>query len=79
MQGILEDYSQLALWLQSAIALIGLALAALAVNWLLKKVLLRAAAPASAPASLGPASPAASLGDALLAASAAASAERVGG
>ncbi|QYJ07109.1 mechanosensitive ion channel family protein [Qipengyuania flava] len=45
MQGILEDYSQLALWLQSAIALIGLALAALAVNWLLKKVLLRAAAP----------------------------------
>ena len=45
MQGLLENYSQLAVWLQSAIALVGLALAALAVNWLLKKVLLRAAAP----------------------------------
>ena len=45
MQGLLENYLQLAVWLQSAIALVGLALAALAVNWLLKKVLLRAAAP----------------------------------
>lgn len=45
MQGLLENYSQLAVWLQSAIALVSLALAALAVNWLLKKVLLRAAAP----------------------------------
>ncbi len=45
MQGLLDDYSELALWLQSLIALAGLAVVALAVNWLIKRVLLRAAAP----------------------------------
>ena len=45
MQGLLDDYSNLALWLQSLIALAGLAVVALAVNWLIKRVLLRAAAP----------------------------------
>jgi miniconductance mechanosensitive channel len=45
MQRLLDDYSDLALWLQSLIALAGLALLALAVNWLIKRVLLRAAAP----------------------------------
>ena len=45
MQGLLDDYSALALWLQSLIALAGLAVVALAVNWLIKRVLLRAAAP----------------------------------
>lgn len=45
MQGLLDDYSDLALWLQSLIALAGLAVVALAVNWLIKRVLLRAAAP----------------------------------
>ena len=45
MEGLLDDYSDLALWLQSLIALAGLAVVALAVNWLIKRVLLRAAAP----------------------------------
>ena len=45
MQRLLDDYSGLPLWLQSLIALCALAVAALTVNWLLKKVLLRIAAP----------------------------------
>ncbi len=45
MDSILENYSDLALWLQSGIALFALALVAWTVNWLLKKVILRAAAP----------------------------------
>ena len=45
MQRLLDDYSGLPLWLQSLIALCALAMAALTVNWLLKKVLLRIAAP----------------------------------
>ncbi|NNC52558.1 MAG: mechanosensitive ion channel family protein [Erythrobacter sp.] len=45
MDSFLENYSELALWLQSGIALVALALAAWAVNWLLKRVILRAAAP----------------------------------
>ena len=45
MSQLLADYGNLALWLQSLIALAGLALLALAVNWLIKRVLLRAAAP----------------------------------
>ena len=45
MQRLLDDYSGLPLWLQSLIALCALAVAALSVNWLLKKVLLRIAAP----------------------------------
>ena len=45
MQGLLDDYSELALWLQSLIALAGLAVVALAVNWLIKRVLLRAYSP----------------------------------
>ncbi|MFI8665951.1 mechanosensitive ion channel family protein [Qipengyuania sp. NPDC077410] len=45
MQRLLDDYSGLPLWLQSLIALCALAVAALTVNWLLKKVLLRVAAP----------------------------------
>ena len=43
MDGLLDRYAGLALWLQSLIALAGLV--ALAVNWLIKRVLLRAAAP----------------------------------
>ena len=45
MQALFDDYSALALWLQSLIALLGLAALAFAVNWLLKRVLLRFAAP----------------------------------
>ena len=45
MQRLLDDYSGFPLWLQSLIALCALAVAALTVNWLLKKVLLRIAAP----------------------------------
>ena len=45
MQRLLDDYSGLPLWLQSLIALCALAVAALTVNWLRKKVLLRIAAP----------------------------------
>ena len=45
MQRLLDDYSGLPLWLQSLIALCALGVAALTVNWLLKKVLLRIAAP----------------------------------
>ena len=45
MNTLLDRYSELAPWLQSLIALTLLALAALAVNFLLKRVILRAAAP----------------------------------
>ena len=45
MDGLLDRYAGLALWLQSLIALAGLVVVALAVNWLIKRVLLRAAAP----------------------------------
>ena len=45
MDGLLDRYADLALWLQSLIALAGLVVVALAVNWLIKRVLLRAAAP----------------------------------
>ncbi|MXO48225.1 mechanosensitive ion channel [Erythrobacter vulgaris] len=45
MQTLLDDYSQLALWLQSLIALAGLVLLALLANWLIKRVLLRLARP----------------------------------
>ncbi len=45
MNALLENYAELAPWLQSLIALALLALAALAVNFLLKRVILRAAAP----------------------------------
>ncbi|MEX0340954.1 MAG: mechanosensitive ion channel family protein [Erythrobacter sp.] len=45
MQELFDQYSALALWLQSLIALGGLAILALTVNWLIKRVLLRAAAP----------------------------------
>ena len=44
MDGLLDRYAGLALWLQSLIALAGLVVVALAVNWLIKRVLLRAAA-----------------------------------
>ena len=43
MDGLLDRYAGLALWLQSLIALAGLVVVALAVNWLIKRVLLRAA------------------------------------
>ena len=43
MDGLLDRYAGLALWLQSLIALAGLVV--VAVNWLIKRVLLRAAAP----------------------------------
>ncbi|MBX7533765.1 mechanosensitive ion channel family protein [Qipengyuania sp. 1XM1-15A] len=45
MDDLLKDYFELALWLQSLIALTGLALIALLVNWIIKRVLLRMAAP----------------------------------
>ncbi|QZD94368.1 mechanosensitive ion channel family protein [Qipengyuania gelatinilytica] len=45
MEDLLYDYFELALWLQSLIALTGLALVALLVNWIIKRVLLRMAAP----------------------------------
>lgn len=45
MTELLNDYFELAPWLQSLIALTGLALLALAVNWLIKRVLLRFAEP----------------------------------
>lgn len=45
MNDLINDYFELALWLQSLIALTGLALVALAVNWLIKRVLLRFAEP----------------------------------
>lgn len=45
MQRLLEEYHDLPVSLQSIIALCALALVALTVNWLLKKVLLRIAAP----------------------------------
>ena len=45
MNDLVNDYFELALWLQSLIALTGLALVALAVNWLIKRVLLRFAEP----------------------------------
>ncbi|UYH54377.1 mechanosensitive ion channel family protein [Qipengyuania sp. SS22] len=45
MDGLLDRYAGLALWLQSLIALAGLVVVALTVNWLIKRVLLRAAAP----------------------------------
>ena len=45
MSRLIDEYGALALWLQALIALAGLALVALAVNWLIKRVLLRAAAP----------------------------------
>lgn len=45
MDRLLDRYAGLALWLQSLIALAGLVVVALAVNWLIKRVLLRAAAP----------------------------------
>ena len=45
MNELLDDYYDLALWLQSLIALAALAFLALAVNWLIKRVLLRFAEP----------------------------------